>query len=168
MVSTNVLIRLSTMQSKNVLNLSDALKLRYLSNICIPWKSFLIVTWVRIVRDILKGKKIWKKNTARIFYAYRHAILRRWWVIIECHDVHQNATWSGTRISRHRFILYVAVIVPLWKRLSSALIRSISLAPTSLAAHGLNCTSGKVSSLRPSVSRVLRNFFSLSHKRTIS
>ena len=40
--------------------------------------------------------------------------------------------------------LYVAVVVPLWKRLSSALIRSVSLAPTSLAALGLNCASGKV------------------------
>jgi len=156
---------LSTMQSKNVLNLSDALKLRYLSNICIPWKSFLIVTWVRIVRDILKGKKIWKKNTARIFYAYRHAILRRWWVIIECHDVHQNATWAD-------FASPLYTMSPSSSHFENASLPHWSVQsrspPTSLAAHGLNCTSGKVSSLRLSVSRVLRNFFSLSHKRTFS
>lgn len=56
-------------------------------------------------------------------------------------------TFTRTRLGERGFrvaALHYVAVVPLRKRLSSALIRSISLAPTSLAAPGLNCASGKV------------------------
>lgn len=118
-------------------------------------------------RYFKKKKKSWKENTARIFYACRHATLRRWWVIIECHDVHQNATW-WTRIPRHRFTLCR-------RRRPTLKTPLFRIDPFNLARPDFSrCARIKlrewksVSPLRLSVSRVLRNFFSLSHERTFS
>lgn len=122
---------------------------------------FLLATRARVARGSVSEKKWEEKCSDGLACVSSRDADRLLW---SAGDVHHS---GDARIPRRRFTP-PSTVIPLRKRLSSALIRSISLAPRLLSALGLNCASGKVFPSPPSapspVSRVLRNFFSLSRE----